>query len=400
MENQIQNINGKTGQEPSTVQLKKTRRYTPVQKVYQKILDELSQQNLPPGTRLQPMRELARMYQVSYLTVQRAIKRLQNEGKIVARPGDGMYIAGEEIGLVGVSEQEIPITKNIVRIAQGPKAIGIVMPFWVSRHGGKAIHEMIKGILQRCDHHEWRVELIHNSGFEACEADFADKIVRKELDGVVWLQPIPSHQMNLMRLMDKGLKVVATGRRLPHIPLKVVRINHADMGEKIAAFCVEKNLRYVTIISSHLEGFYGDAFSGDIVDILRKSFQRYDIEIPDDRILQTHLHYLPEHKQVTEAFLLRHPQVDAIITIRDDLYNIMSHVVRAKLGRNPQEICVLPVSTDFHSVDEFGNFQIAKILWPLENMGREVIRYFEQEWFGQSQNGEYDLTVTLVPPTT
>lgn len=47
----------------------------------------------PPGTRLPSVRELQRRHAVSPVTVQRIVRQLVMEGRVVTRPGDGTYVA-------------------------------------------------------------------------------------------------------------------------------------------------------------------------------------------------------------------------------------------------------------------------------------------------------------------
>ena len=66
---------------PLYVQLKET------------ILDEIASGRLKPGDQLPSHRELCETYQMSHMTVRRAITELTNEGVISAVPGKGIYVA-------------------------------------------------------------------------------------------------------------------------------------------------------------------------------------------------------------------------------------------------------------------------------------------------------------------
>jgi GntR family transcriptional regulator len=57
------------------------------------ILDEIASGRLKPGDRLPSHRELGETYQMSHMTVRRAISELTNEGVISAVPGKGIYVA-------------------------------------------------------------------------------------------------------------------------------------------------------------------------------------------------------------------------------------------------------------------------------------------------------------------
>lgn len=57
------------------------------------ILAEIAHGRLKPGDRLPTHRELGETYQMSYMTVRRAISELTNEGVIHSVPGKGTYVA-------------------------------------------------------------------------------------------------------------------------------------------------------------------------------------------------------------------------------------------------------------------------------------------------------------------
>ncbi len=63
------------------------------QQVYLQLRQAIEQGSFPPGARLPPSREQARTLAVSRNTVLWALERLQSEGYVVARVGDGSYVA-------------------------------------------------------------------------------------------------------------------------------------------------------------------------------------------------------------------------------------------------------------------------------------------------------------------
>jgi GntR family transcriptional regulator len=70
---------------------------TPARPLYaqlkETILAEIAHGRLKPGDQLPTHRELGETYQMSYMTVRRAISELTNEGVINAVPGKGTYVA-------------------------------------------------------------------------------------------------------------------------------------------------------------------------------------------------------------------------------------------------------------------------------------------------------------------
>jgi GntR family transcriptional regulator len=60
------------------------------------IIDEIAQGRLKAGDRLPSHRELCEQYQISHMTVRRAINELSYDGVIVTVPGKGMYVAASK----------------------------------------------------------------------------------------------------------------------------------------------------------------------------------------------------------------------------------------------------------------------------------------------------------------
>ncbi len=79
----------------------------PVDEIVRKLRNEIASLDLAPGTRLQPLRELAARYDTSYTTMHKAINHLSNEGLLNTRRGAGIYVNGET-----ADETEDPSLKN------------------------------------------------------------------------------------------------------------------------------------------------------------------------------------------------------------------------------------------------------------------------------------------------
>jgi DNA-binding LacI/PurR family transcriptional regulator len=67
----------------------------PVESIADKIRMEIMSLELEPGTRLQPLRELAIRYGTSYITIRKAVNMLCDEGLLYSRRGAGVYVSGD-----------------------------------------------------------------------------------------------------------------------------------------------------------------------------------------------------------------------------------------------------------------------------------------------------------------
>src|SRR5690554_4448935 len=67
-----------------------------VEAVAKRMRDDIVSLGLEPGTRIQPLRELAVRYDTSYITARKAINMLCSEGLLDSRRGAGIYIRAED----------------------------------------------------------------------------------------------------------------------------------------------------------------------------------------------------------------------------------------------------------------------------------------------------------------
>ena len=66
---------------------------TPSEVISEKLKEDITQMELEPGSKLQPIRVLVNKYDTSYLTMRKAIHYLCDEGLLVSKRGSGIYIS-------------------------------------------------------------------------------------------------------------------------------------------------------------------------------------------------------------------------------------------------------------------------------------------------------------------
>lgn len=376
---------------------KEIRNPSPVDELYERLWRDLTEKDLPPGTRLQPIRKLAQSYNVSYLVAQRALKRLQDNGLVKSRQGDGIYIAGQGEPPAHTPAARLPHTvrRHHVDPTTGRRVynLGIVMPYWSSKYGGIATHTLVKGILGQADPHGWRVELVHNVRHEACQAAFVDKVLSKGFDGVVWLQPVPEHQMNLMRLIDRGLEVVATGRRFPDIPLPVVREDQTDLAEKVAAACRPEQ-HHIAVLTCPYEGRMADPYCADFISEFHRALERRGRTLSTDHILQ--YHWTARNEAFLRLFLEQQGPFDAFVLLHSDILELFDKLESKNWWPAPEQLTLIDIAGEYnHTRPQVGRIPLQIVRHPLENIGRAAVRLFEEKWLGQTTGPEPELAVTM-----
>lgn len=373
---------------------------------YKKITKDLVANSYPVGTKIQPLRELAKRYKVSYLTVQKAIKALQIQGVLEAKPGDGIYVVGSPDTVSDqipdhIEEQEFGKNGHLKpkngKNGVQRRSLCVVMPYWMSDRGSACIYNIIKGILAASDPYHWPIELIHSCGDEtfndSAHPDFIDKIDYREADGVIWIQPILMHKMNLMRLVDRGYKVVVTGRPFKEVPVKCIHMDFGDMADKVAGYFQARGSQKIGMIAGHMEGQFEDQYSVQIVQEICQAMNRIGMPFSEENICQAG--YRPIHGPIIRDYFIKNPDVDGIICLHEHILEEIERMDKGGLFRS--KIPLVDVSGIFnYTWHQYKQIEHVNVLWPLENMGRAVIREFENEWLGQSRLESVDLSVKLI----
>ncbi len=371
-----------------------------IDSTYNKIAEELAANNYTIGTKLQPIRLLAKKFNVSYLTAQRAVKAMQIQGALDARPGDGLYVVGHPKPLHSsvmelLSKKNDTDPKSEAAESRSTRSIGVIMPFWLSSRGGAAIYELVKGMVSESDKYHWPVELIHNAGSESELPEFVDKIHRRNLGGIVWLQPTTWHKMNLMRLRDLGYEVVVTGRDFRDIPVKCVKFDHPDMARKVVAFFKSRNITNVGMLTGPIDGYIVDPYSVDIVDALREELEKNGLALPYDNICQAYLSH--KHELIVEDFIRNTRGLQGFVCLHELLMPAIEKLDKEGVFGTDKQVPLLDVSGIFNRfAHNMQGIEMVGVAWPLENMGRAAIRPFEHKWVQHNMLEDIDLSVNIV----
>lgn len=225
------------------------------QEIVRILRSELERNAWPPNTQMEPIRDLAKRYGVSYVTMRRALLELRDEGLLEMRHGAGVFVAG-------------PQPDRPPRRAQ--RRVGIILP----PHFGEREPEVASGILAsfipRMERHGWETVPISTADNRCAEPAFADEVQGRDLDAVVWLSPHMTHQMNLMRLSDRGMPVVGFGRRFPGMPIPTVTLDLDDLARQVVAHCADEGHDRLGFIAPALEGPDADPAAVDRLRALRE----------------------------------------------------------------------------------------------------------------------------------
>ncbi len=363
------------------------------------ILKDLLAKGAREGDRLSTIRQLADKYKVSYVTAQKAVKSLQEKNILNCRQGAGIYVKN----ISGFDEFK-NLSTDIFHswdILAGKKtetkSIGIVLPEWVKGYGGLAIHEIIRSITRYSDDHPWHIELIDSTEEESAKPEFLDKIAVRDLEGIVWLQPLPANEMNLMRLIDHGYEVLVTGRKFHRLPLTVVWADIRDIAENIADYAVSHGKKNPIIMSNAMNM---DDYCKEYIEKLRGSFEKRNLKITDGDIYSYPNKFddLSERERLEYEYLKKHPDTDLIILLQDYFYSSITKCIKEGIFKNLDNLEIMDIPAEYcHERKNVEGIPIKKIKHPFENIGKAVVRHFEECWLNKDKikDNKIDLKVKI-----
>ncbi|AQQ70982.1 DNA-binding transcriptional regulator FrlR [Limihaloglobus sulfuriphilus] len=367
---------------------------------YKNVLADIKRNRLTPGARLIPITELAKKYDVSYMTAQRAIKMLQDEGVLEAKKGSGIFIKNldnkNENGSKGNGFSYSPnnITSNI-QDKSAVKSISIVLPFWLSWHGKAAVYSTVRGFMEISQKQGWKTDLITKDG-NFVDLKFSQKIIDRDVDGLLWIAPNPWDITNIVRLIDKGIEVIPTGRGFPDIPLDAVEIDLLDLGSQIVNFCISKEHDKILILSGNIEEPFLDTISATIVKGIKNELQTRNINLSDNVVCQACMP--PEDLKHAKLAIEEHADANAIICMSETIFPAIEDLDKRNFYKDPSSIVIINCTGEHgHNPDYVGRIPVVKISRPYEDIGRAAGLRLLNKWQGEKPNG-LDLKAKMIIP--
>jgi DNA-binding LacI/PurR family transcriptional regulator len=189
-----------------------------------------------PGDKLPTIRDLAKKYRVSYVTVVEAVRILAQEGKVVKRQGSGVYI---------------PSVEN--RAGQNSRKIGyITNSFGVKNAFGYKILEGIERITRKSG---YRLEVANSEGSLLREKEAVQEFVKGGVEGIV-LYPasLRTEESEYLAREFTDVPIVTVDLTQPSMQRSSVVIDNFQAGYEMAKNLIEKGGRKIIFFHNILDG--------------------------------------------------------------------------------------------------------------------------------------------------
>ena len=362
--------------------------------IAEKIISDIRGAKLTPGAKLPPLRNLAKDYEISYVTAQRALKILQDKNYVESKSGGGTYIA-EKI-LVHTPKEKLHLNAN----SSNEKKIGILLPTWAATSGGASVYETIESFTEICTNNNWIVELINSTPNDINSISLVKKIYQKNFDGLVWLTPLTMHKWILDELAHRVSCLVVSERPFENIGINSIHIDYDSLAKKMLELFVKRKHRKITIFSGQYEEVWADPHSTVIIEAIRKAAESAGIDFDEKCYCQTFPLPQREAGMIIHQFFQEHNDRNAIVCLHNEYLKLIIKEI-SHLHTNLKDDFTI-IDTCYQSnpfyIDNVNNVEIFRIRRPNRNVGIAIGNIFERNWLNKDLSQKINLKAEIVAP--
>jgi len=201
--------------------------------MYQQILNEISARvasgEWPAGTQLPTEAELEMKLQVSRVTIRQALTAAVKEGLVIRLPGKGTFVSG---------------TSKTTHISEG--FIGYVVP-----HLSSAFNvQILLGVESVLKEKGYHLIFCNSEGDLSKENQLLQNLETNRTTGYI-IQPVyaEANDRTLIRLAERGDRIVLIDRNIPGTQVDTVMSNHFDGGQQVVQHLIDQGYREIIYLA-------------------------------------------------------------------------------------------------------------------------------------------------------
>lgn len=318
------------------------------QTVYSTLQEQIRTGKIQPGERLPAEKVLAEEFDVSRITVQKAMSMLVQDGYVIRRPGRGSFATMNVKTLEGEKGEDGNIHGESARI------IGLVMEDFSASFG----LELLKAIEEAADREGYSLCIKRSRGDQKREKRMLESLQEMGVKGILAMPTHGQHyNREILKMVGEGMSVVFLDRYLEGLPVPFVGTDNKKAMEGMIDYLLQKGCRKMALLTAkaveavslekRIEGFEerrsrslaeGPSWEGYLLDTIRST-------IPDLQSRQS----MEADAEKIERFLAEHRDLDAVIAAEFDIAVLTESVCRKMGIRVPEEMRIVcfdgPVST-------------------------------------------------------
>jgi len=318
------------------------------EKVYERIAKDIQESALCPGEKLRTEEELAQEYNVSIITIKKAMDRLKQEDFVRRVPGVGTFVT-----------DRAAFIPSDVRLDKGNRLIGVILEHITSPFGLSMLYAMDQSAAKN----GFRLIIRFSYTDQQTETDEIDFLTALGVEGLI-IMPSHAHHYNtrILRMVVEGFPVILIDKKLEGVPVASVYTDNAAAMDKIILEFTKKGHKHIGLISTPPQG---------ISSVMQRqkgfaeAMKKYGLEYNDRFcVLNVGLDLTTTRSNMrknrdnknTEAlmnYLNDNPELTALAVLE---YGLMADTVYVlkKLGRRiPEDISIICFDEDYEHASEY-----------------------------------------------
>ena len=212
-------------------------------KVYSDLKVKIESGQLQPGSKLPGEEELRETYQVSVITIKRALQILANEKLIRRIPGKGSFVMSEK----GKPEQQ-EIRQQEMNIVQkkDSRLIGVILEYAMPSFGINLMYELDKAAMSA----GYRLGIRFSYADRERETQEIEFLMSLGIEGLIILPCHGSYyNMAILKLVIDSFPVVVLDKKMEGIKVPSIRTDNTDTVYRLVDYLKDEGRTRIGIIT-------------------------------------------------------------------------------------------------------------------------------------------------------
>lgn len=211
--------------------------------IYEELSDKIRNGTYSPGQRIMTEKEVSEQYEVSRITSKNALSMLEQAGLIVRKRGAGSYVA-DSVSL----QAEVPEKKVS---SEGKKiTIGVLFDSFDYTFGCG----ILEGIEKICSERDIYMYFRRTNSDISLERKYINDFIDHGVDGIIVMCVHNDiYDERILRLTLDDFPVILLDRDMANVNIPCVATDNYAAAKDLAEKLIDRNHRYVSIISSEDE---------------------------------------------------------------------------------------------------------------------------------------------------